>query len=303
MNIYSHFSANGIKLEPSPFTSESAMAGYLADNPNILKLYDTPNEDGIQIIGIEKQWKKSGENRGRIDFLVSYGDSTYAVVELKKNELTSESFDQLKSYFDNENHLKAVSDSLSDSFELDSKEASKFQWMGVLVGNGINDKLKAEIEEYNSNNTNKPFAVIILNRYKSDNQIFTLADIAVPPKKGKDHSEFEFKGINYKKGRLVLAMIKSYAEENYGKLTASELIRLIGSYPGKPILWDYDDAVEDSKRLNKKGNAYRYYFIKPNEAIMFNDGTKLAVLDWWTKNDIPVIEKIAKALGCEYKKL
>jgi len=305
MNIYSHYSASGSKLEPFPFIAELAMEGYLVENPEILKLSDDTDDDGIQIIEIEKEWKKKEEGRGRIDLLVSYGDSAYAIVELKNDVLTSEAFAQLKDYFEDETHLKAVSKSLFDSFELESKEANKFQWLGVLVGTGISAELKAEIEKYNSN-TDKPFAVIILNRYKSGNQIFTHTDIAVRPKKSRDHSVYVFNGGKYKKGRLVLAMIQSYAEKNFGRLTAPDLMGLLSlsgkpiHIGGKPILINYDDAVNDSKRPNANGNAYRYYFIKPEEAVVFDGGIKLAVLDWWTKNDRHVIEKIAKALDYNF---
>jgi len=148
-----------------------------------------------------------------------------------------------------------------------------------------------------------------MNRYKCENQIYTLTDIAVEPKKGKDRTEYEFEGKKYKKGRLVLAMIKYYVEKNYNKLNATELKSLLHfsgktyNTGGKPILMDYKEAVEISNRPNSNGNIYRYYFIKPEEAIVFSDGTKLAVLDWWSKYDIPTIKKIAEVLGCKIQGL
>jgi RecB family endonuclease NucS len=103
MNIYSHFAASGTKLEAFPFVSELAMEGYLAENPDILKLSD---DDEVRIVELEKDWKRDGEGRGRIDLLASYGDSTFAVIELKKGDLDLEAFNQLKSYFKDKVHLR-----------------------------------------------------------------------------------------------------------------------------------------------------------------------------------------------------
>ena len=77
MNIYSHFSASGSKLEPIPFTSELAMEGYLVDNPDVLKL---SADDEIEIKETEKSWKR-GSGNGRIDLLAFYGESVAAVIE------------------------------------------------------------------------------------------------------------------------------------------------------------------------------------------------------------------------------
>ena len=301
MNIYSHFSAAGKRLEPFPFIVELAMEGYIVENQEILKLSD---DDEPQVIELEKEWKRGKEkeeNRGRIDLLVSYGDSIYAIVELKNDILTVEAFTQLKSYFEDKKHLGAVSASIADTFELGSKDHS-ISWRGVLVGTGIEPQLKEDIEKYNSN-SDIPFAVIILNRYKCDNQIYTLTDIAVSPKKGRNHSKYEFKGRLYTKGRLVLALIKSYVEENYDKTNASELKNRLSSIKPKyfPILMDYQDAVDKTNTPNAKGNIVRYYFIKPEEAIEFKDGAKLAVLDWWEIKDMPIIKEIAKILGFTFK--
>jgi hypothetical protein len=288
MNIYSHFSASGSELEPFPFVSELAMEGYLVENPEILKLdNETP-----RIIEIEKEWKK-GDGRGRIDLLAYYGDSTIVVVELKKDEVNLEAFAQLESYFESKDHLKSI----ADSFQLESKETNKFPWLGVLVGNSISAELKDKLINNNADPNKVPVAAIVLNRFRSGNQIFATTDV-IFPKKGKDRSEYEFKGAKYKKGRLVLAMFKAYVEENYNKLNASELKALVKDIRfRKPLLMDYDTAYQSDTTPNPKGNCVPYYFTKPGEALELKDGAKLAVLNWWAIDDMPVISKIAKALG------
>ena len=291
MNIYSHVSANGSELEPFPFPSELAMEGYLAENPDVLKL----DNEVPRIIEMEKEWPRE-KGRGRIDLLAQYGDSTFAVVELKNDEVGLAAFTQLESYFEAKEHLKSV----ADSFQLESKETNKFPWLGVLVGNGISAELKEKLISNNSDSNKIPVAAIILNRYRSGNQTYTFTD-AVFPKKGKDRADYLFNGGKYKKGRLVLAMFKAYAEEHYDRLSASELLALSNTIPfRKPILMDYDTAHTNDYTPNSKGNCVRYYFSKPEEALVLKDGAKLAVLNWWAIDDMPVIEKIAKALGCSF---
>jgi len=291
MNIYSHFSASGSELEPFPFPSELAMEGYLVENPDVLKL----DNEVPRIIEIEKEWPRE-KGRGRIDLLAQYGDSTFAVVELKKEEIGLAAFAQLESYFEAKEHLNSV----ADSFQLEAKETNQFPWLGVLVGNSISAELKEKLISNNSDSNKIPVAAIILNRYKSGNQTYTLTDV-VFPKKGKDRADYLFKGGTYKKGRLVLAMFKAYAEEHYDRLNASGLKDSIKDIPfRKPLLLDYDTAYTKDNTPNSKGNCVRYYFSKPEEAIVLKDGTKLAVLNWWAIDDMPVIEKIAKALGCSF---
>ena len=292
MNIFSHYSASGSELERFPFLSELAMEGYLVENPSILKL----DNEIPRIIEIEKEWRKGEKDRGRIDLLACYGDSTIAIVELKKDEVNSEAFAQLEAYFEAKDHLKSV----ADSFQLESKESKSFPWLGILVGNSISAELKDKLMSNNSDPNKVPVAAIVLNRYKSGNQTFTVQDV-VFPKKGKDRSDYEFKGGKYKKGRLVLAMFKAYAEENFGKVSASELITLSkGITFRKPIIMDYDIAYANDNTPNSKGNCVPYYFTKPEEAIIFEDGAKLAVLNWWAIDDMPVIKKIAVSLGFSY---
>ena len=302
MNIYSHVSASGGKLEPFDFTSELAMEGYLVENPEILKLFD---DEHIEIKEIERQWKKGGGNDGRIDLLVSYGDSIFAVVELKNNKLDMEALKQLRQYLGNRAHLSAV----ANYFKLDSNE-SGFRWLGVLVGTGITDEAEKEIRLNNSNPQNIPLAVIALRRYRDDKEkrIYTVTNVLVDPSKSGNlpPPPLQFNGRGYTRGRLLLAVVQTYARENNVK-TGKELeARLQRHFPndtkyhrhnGRLILADYDWAVKDSKIVDAKGNTSRNYFIKPEEAVVFQDGTKLAVLSSWAASGVPVIENIASALG------
>jgi RecB family endonuclease NucS len=127
MNIYSHFSANGTKLVPFPFVSELAMEGYIVEHPDVLKLPD--DDEKPHVLELEKDWKRGEKGRGRIDLLVRYGDSTFAVVELKKDELDLAALDQLNEYFTDGIHLRSV----ADSFELsaEDKKPDRFPWLGA----------------------------------------------------------------------------------------------------------------------------------------------------------------------------
>ena len=96
----------------------------------------------------------------------------------------------------------------------------------------------------------------------------------------------------YNKRALILAMIQAYAGKHFIATNSQEFKNTINALKkkGKPILKDYDEAVREDTTPNSKGNIDTYYFTaKPEDAIEFNDGVKLAVLSWWTINLAPML--------------
>jgi len=301
MNIYSHFSASGTKLKPFPFISELAMEGYLVENSGILNLFD---DHEVRIKENEKSWKR-GEGHGRIDLLAFYGESVVAVIELKNGVLDEAALKQLYEYFENKKHL----DYVADSFELSSnEEAGKFQWLGVLVGTDIQDGLKTTIEHNNSSGKT-PVAVIILNRYKCEEErrVYTITDtVIVPNKSTKDYTKYVFNEGVYNKRALIFGMIQAYVGKHFSTINSQEFKNKINALKkkGKPILKDYDEAVREDTTPNSKGNIDPYYFTtKPEDAIAFNDGAKVAVLNWWRISDMPLMKEIAKTLGYSFEEV
>ena len=90
MNIFKQITANNIALEEYPFRKELAMEAYLIENESILKL-DSDNFSDPSIIEAElalNEGRSSGN--GRIDILAQYDPSTYAIVELKLEEINND---------------------------------------------------------------------------------------------------------------------------------------------------------------------------------------------------------------------
>ncbi len=114
-------------------------------------------------------------------------------------------------------------------------------------------------------------------------------------KKGeRDYTKYDFgDDKNLYKNRLVRAVIAKYVQDNQG-CTLSELQRV---FPKK--LHGSKDCVIDADKAKtpiKNGNT-DYYFIKDEELITLENGDKIAVSNWWDKDNLPNFLKKAKELG------
>ena len=107
MQLYKHFTANNIQLEPFPFRRELSMESYLIDNEGVLAL-DRDLFADVEIIEAEltlKEGRKSKETDGRIDILASYSQEYLAVVELKLGQLEEIHLSQLEDYLQSRESL------------------------------------------------------------------------------------------------------------------------------------------------------------------------------------------------------
>jgi len=291
MKIYSHVSANNIRLVEFPFNVELAMEGYIAENPDVLSLAEG---DVVQVMDLEVPLKKPDKD-GRIDILASYNNDTLAVVELKNGDLNKAHFEQLKGYFDGDAYLENAKDRAS---------STKPNWLGVLVGTGIESDFEREVlDNKYSIKDDIPLAVVVLRRYrdKESNQIFVIADV-IAPKAGKDYSKYEFDGVVYKKNRLVLAFVKKCEMDGRSFDEVCGLVKGVKFIPSKPFMKSYEVAMKENETPSKGGHISWFYFPKDEDSVTFS-GKKYAVLNWWTAKDMDPILKNAKAMGFNVRKV
>ncbi|WP_142414060.1 PD-(D/E)XK nuclease family protein [Hathewaya massiliensis] len=148
---------------------------------------------------------------------------------------------------------------------------------------------------------NKPLLLAMLNvlkddenideeeRENMDNMISTIYN-----KSGKDYSKYLFKGKKYAKNRLVLAVIKEYI--NSTKATYDELKSIFeDSIQGT---WGVFQTVEGLVSRDT-----RRYFLKSDEILVTEDGTRIAVCNQWGSPKVEKFIDTAVKLGYEIKKV
>ena len=288
---HSHVSVNNSKLDKYAFRNEMVMQTYFMENEEALRL---EGYDEVKVHGFEVPWKKGKEGRGRIDLLVSYDKTTWAVVELKNDVLTEDNLEQLESYFANNNPLDNVPELVKELAIENPK------WMGVLVGTGVSDGLIKKLGRKPQLKNGYPLAVVVVNRFKGSGQTYVFSDVRVAPQKsGKDYTKYRFNGKEYGKGRLVLALVKQC--ELDGK-SLKDARKIGGGFDWKrnPFIMELSLAKRANEEVNSKGNSYTWYFTKEGEAVEFDDA-KYAVYYWWGKNDMDQVIKNAKSLGYDVK--
>ena len=274
-----HVSFNGFDGKNLEFLNEFVMEAYILEHPEVLALEGFGD---VEVHGFEVPWKITGSKAGRIDILVSYDKEFMAVAELKKGKLELEHLDQLDTYLTSEDPMSNVPDFTSES----NTSKADYKWLGVLVGNDVNPNVLKKIEDQKGMIARKvPVAVILLNKYKVDNNIFTVSDVRYLPKKGKDTTQYRFNGSVYGKSRLVLALVKYMESLSKSKVEVDKIGNGIKFNGGRTFLMEFDAAIRCNNTPNTKGNLYRYYFPKDSEAVVL-DGVKYAVSYWWTKGEM-----------------
>ncbi len=84
MQLFKHFTANDIELEPFPFRRELSMESYLIENESVLSL-DNDIFSEVEIIEVEltiKEGRSSQNTDGRIDILATYAQEYIAIKDM-----------------------------------------------------------------------------------------------------------------------------------------------------------------------------------------------------------------------------
>jgi hypothetical protein len=155
------------------------------------------------------------------------------------------------------------------------------KWVGILVGSNISNSLRDKLSEgYEFNGV--PIAGMTIKRFKSNsNEVYVISDTFFRFKYlSRDYSKFLFKGLEYNKGRLVNAVIKSYVENNpsitYAELKSKFPDKIQGSFG----VFATKISAED---LYQRWGHKRHY-INPDEEIKLSDEIISTCTQWNPEN-------------------
>lgn len=111
---------------------------------------------------------------------------------------------------------------------------------------------------------------------------------------GRDFSKYQFNGQEFRKGKLVLAVVKFIAEKqgcSFKKLLEifpSELVRNYGVFT----------EASTARKMNNASGKQRY-FCQADQFIKLKDGSVVAVTNQIGSNNIDPILEIARQNGCK----
>ena len=261
--------------EEVPFAFEHAMAGYILDNPQILKLNDNSFSE-VRIKGAEVPIGSGG----RADITVLYEDPSggiqaEAIIELKNVTANSKALNQLRKYLSN------------------SKKSGNNYSIGVLVapdfGLGV-------IQDIKQNKVDNIYGIKI-SRYENDDEYIVVADIIYPESRKKDYTRYSLENIqkitteNLSKAMLVWYIVESYAhsKQNISYNSLHEIFSddLHTKSKNRSIhLIEEEKNVPDNLRC-------RY----SRKSIVLDDGTGVLVSNQWGIDNIQGMIDKAHELG------
>jgi hypothetical protein len=301
MQLFSHFTANNLRINPMPFRNELSMGAYLIENSQILSL-DSDSYSCEDILEAElslKNGRKSKNTDGRLDILCSYQEKNlYGIIELKKDELKEEHLDQLTDYLEaiknnpGNNVLRVIKD--QDDLDVTPK------FVGVLIGSSINEELARKIKKGNKFN-DIPIAAITIQRFRGDDgQIYVWSDSYVSKyiSSGKDTTKYILNGdqsLKLGKNRMVLEVVKLYIKSN-PHITFSELEDKFPKNIGggrKGVFSLYED-IEEKDMIR--------FFTKDDEMLKLKDAD-IAVSTQWGIHNINNFINRARELGFKIKEV
>ncbi len=291
MKVFKHVTLNNIKLKPFPFLRELTMEAYLIENEDVLIL-DDDNFERIKILDSELTLKYGRMNKdtdGRIDLLALYNDNTLGIIELKIGELTETHLSQLEDYFKVKNQILEKYKN-----EIQKEQENEVKWVGILIGTSISETLKQKINNGYLIENNIPLAALIINRYKSDdNQIYVFTETYFKNiSRNFDRTQYKFDNQVYRKGKLVLAIIKKYVQNN-PEITYSDLEKVFPpNFQGSIGVFT---TFENANKIFQE-TEYKRYFLNQEDLISLNNDVKIAVSNQWGKDNIDNIIKKAKDL-------
>lgn len=291
MRLLRHFTANEEQLDNFPFKRELSMESYLVENEGILAL-DNDSFSDVTIVQEEltlKQGRSSKETDGRIDILATYSNEHIGVIELKLGELNEIHLTQLEDYLVQKHQIL---DQYPDI--LDKSISPEPKWVGVLVGSSINPELANKINNGYTTECGVPIAALSIQRFKGSNGgVYVTTDVFFKNNTSvKDTTKYTFNGSTYGKGRLVLAVLKKYVEDNPA-ITYSELENVFHKdIQGSSGVFSSQHEAEEIFNSTSR----RRHFLKPEELIALSDST-IAVSSQWGVGNIENLVSKAKELG------
>ena len=111
-------------------------------------------------------------------------------------------------------------------------------------------------------------------------------------KTSKDYTKYIFRSSEYNKRKLVLAVIKTWINEN----NPSTFSELINAFPQNIHGGKLFSSLEEAKEIYERQNIPRH-FMNEDEIISFPSGDKYAISNQWGKSNIELFINNAKAIG------
>lgn len=112
----------------------------------------------------------------------------------------------------------------------------------------------------------------------------------------KDYSRYIFKGVDYNKRKLVLAVIHDWINEHKPK----SLSELLIAFPQDIRSGGVFDTLTDAKNVYEKWKIPRH-FLLDSEVIRFQNSSDYAISNQWGKGNIENFVDHATRLGYEIK--
>lgn len=278
MEIFRQITANNIELKHYPFLKELAMEAYLIENGDVLKL-DNENFSEVEILDAEialKSGRKTSNRDGRIDILAKYGIDYLSIIELKTHEINLDTLNQLNDYL---SERKQILSKFPEYWDQESEP----KWIGLLVGSSISSELQTLLQNGYVSDDGIPIAGLTLKRFRSVNSdVYVITDTFFKYRYGnKDHSKFEFLGVDYNKSRLVNAVLRNYLlkqpETTYAQLESLFPQHLQHGSTG--IFTTREKALDVFETT-----GYKRYYIKNDEFIQLADATIATSNQWGIDN-------------------
>ena len=120
------------------------------------------------------------------------------------------------------------------------------------------------------------------------------------PKQNKDFSKYLFEGKTYGKSRLVLAVVKQYAEDHH-PATFEELEDAFPSSLQGSL--GVVKRIEDVSDKYKGNGGVKRYFIKEDEIIRLSSGEQVIVCTQWEINNTELLIKHVLEYGYNIKQI
>ena len=291
MRLLRHFTANEEQLKKFPFKRELSMESYLVENEGVLAL-DNDSYSDVTIVQEEltlKQGRLSKDTDGRIDILATYSNEYIGVIELKLGELNEIHLIQLEDYLIQK---KQILEQYPDI--LDKKISPEPKWVGVLVGTSIHPELANKMNNGYTTECGVPIAALSVQRFKGSNGgVYVTTDVFFKNSNSmKDTTNYTFNGSNHGKGRLALAILKKFVEDN-PQTTYSELEHVFHkSLQGSSGVFSSQHEAEEVFSSTSR----RRHFLNSEELISLSD-TTIAISSQWGAGNIDNLISKAKELG------
>ena len=295
MMVFKQMVLNGQLLKECPFQREFELQGYLIAHPELLSLAEDDDEFTVsELIGVERPCKN-----GRVDMVVEYGSGQIAIVELKRGEVGTADFEQVKGYL---NDISAIRKwKAIEKYEtlIDGK-ITKENMFGVLVGRSFSAEVMKLLTD---KKTRRPIINgLTIKRYKANGNEYLITE-HVSNFSIKDYSKYRVEAIGpLGKGRTVLEAIRTYVKK-HSNISFSKLeSKFPPELRGTNKRWGCISSFRDAKELADRTNRARH-FLDNEDVIVLGDGTRVAVSSQWGIGNIGAFIKQALKNGVHIEEM